>query len=60
MQLFGREIQSRLESGCAMEFSFFEQALVDVWRQALVNNATTVELGGRRYPVRNTPRKGLR
>jgi hypothetical protein len=40
--------------------SSFEQALVDVWRQVLVDNATRVELGGGRYLVRNTPRKGLR
>jgi hypothetical protein len=42
-----------------MEFSF-EQALVDVWRQVLVDDATMVELGGKRYPVRSTLRKGLR
>jgi len=38
----------------------FEQTLVDVWRQVLVENATVVELGGKRYPVRITPRKNLR
>jgi hypothetical protein len=38
----------------------FEQTLVDVWRQALVENASVVELGGKRYPVRITPRKNLR
>ena len=38
----------------------FEQALLDVWRQALVENASVVELDGKRYPVRITPRKGLR
>jgi len=38
----------------------FKQALVDVWRQALVENAAVVELSGKRYPVRITPRKGLR
>jgi hypothetical protein len=38
----------------------FEQTLVDVWRQALVENADVVKLGGKRYPVRITPRKGLR
>lgn len=38
----------------------FEQTLVDVWRQALVENADVVELDGKRYPVRITPRKGLR
>jgi hypothetical protein len=38
----------------------FEQTLVDVWRQVLVENATVVKLGGKRYPVRITPKKGLR
>ena len=38
----------------------FEQMLADVWRQVLVENATVVELGGKGYPVRITPRKGLR
>lgn len=38
----------------------FEQTLVEVWRQALVENASVVELDGKRYPVRITPRKGLR
>ena len=38
----------------------FEQTLVDVWRQVLVENASVVELGGKRYPVRKTLRKGLR
>jgi hypothetical protein len=36
----------------------FEQTLVDVWRQALVENASVVELGRRRYRI--TPRKDLR
>jgi hypothetical protein len=38
----------------------FEQALIDVWRQALVENAETVELGTERYPVRSTPKRRLR
>ena len=38
----------------------FEQTLVEVWRQVLIENATVVELGGKRYSVRTTPRKGLR
>ena len=37
-----------------------EQTLVDVWRQVLVENASVVELSGKRYSVRITPRKGLR
>jgi hypothetical protein len=38
----------------------FEQALIEVWRQVLVENAKTVELGANRYPVRRTPKRGLR
>ena len=38
----------------------FEQALIEVWRQALVENAKTVELGSERYPVRSTLKRGLR
>jgi hypothetical protein len=38
----------------------FEQALIDVWRQALVENAEVVVLGNERYPVRRTPKRGLR
>lgn len=29
----------------------FEQALVEVWRQALVENAKTVKLGAESFPV---------
>src|SRR6201988_4714988 len=38
----------------------FEQALIEVWRPTLVENAKTVELGSARYPVRSTPKRGLR
>jgi len=38
----------------------FEQALIEVWRQALVENAKTVELGPERFPVRSTPKRRLR
>jgi hypothetical protein len=38
----------------------FEQALTEVWRQALVENSNTVKLGEERYPVRRTPKRGLR
>ena len=38
----------------------FEQTLVEVWRQTLVKNAKVVELGTERYPVRRTPKRGLR
>jgi hypothetical protein len=40
--------------------SSFEQTLIEVWRQCLVENATAVELDGNRYVVRRTPRRGLR
>jgi hypothetical protein len=38
----------------------FEQALVEVWRQALVYDAKTVILGAELFPVRRTPKRGLR
>jgi hypothetical protein len=38
----------------------FEQPLIDVWRQVLVENADVVELGAERYPVRLTPKRRLR
>jgi hypothetical protein len=37
-----------------------EQTLINVWRQTLVENASAVELDGNRYPVRRTPKRGLR
>jgi hypothetical protein len=40
--------------------SSFEQTLIDVWRQALVQNAEVVVLGTERYPVRLTPKHRLR
>jgi hypothetical protein len=38
----------------------FDRTLVDVWRQVLIENASVVELDGKRYSVRITPRKSLR
>jgi hypothetical protein len=38
----------------------FEQTLIEVWRQALVENAKVVELGKERCLVRRTPKRGLR
>jgi hypothetical protein len=38
----------------------FEETLVDVWRQALVENARTVQLGAGSYDVKRTPRSKLR
>jgi hypothetical protein len=40
--------------------SSFEQTLVAVWRQTLVENAEVVELGSERYPVKRTPKRRLR
>ncbi len=37
-----------------------EEAMVKVWRQALVERAAEVELAGQTFPVRETPRKRLR
>lgn len=37
-----------------------EEAMLAVWRQALVENANLVELGGRRFPVQRTRRRRLR
>ena len=42
-----------------MELSF-EQALVEIWRQALVEGAKTVRIGTGTFPVRRTPKRGLR
>jgi hypothetical protein len=38
----------------------FKQALVEVWRQVLIEDDNVVTLAGKRYPVRITPRKSLR
>ena len=37
-----------------------EEAMVQVWRQALAERAAEVELDGQTFPVRETPRKRLR
>jgi len=38
----------------------FEETLIQVWRQALVENTKTVELGTKTCPVRRTAKRGLR
>ena len=38
----------------------FEKTLTEVWRQVFVENADVVELRNERYPVRRTPKQGLR
>ena len=35
----------------------FEQTLIDVWRQVLVEKAKVVVLGTEHYPVRLTPKE---
>lgn len=37
-----------------------EEAMLAVWRQALVEGKPAVELDGKAFPVRETPRKHLR
>jgi hypothetical protein len=37
-----------------------EESLIEVWRQALIENAKVVVLGTDRYPVRPTPKRRLR
>jgi len=37
----------------------FEEALVSVWQQALVDKSSTVEVDGRKYPVRSTAKRKL-
>ena len=37
-----------------------EEALVGVWRAALVEDAVEVRLDGQTFPVRTTPKKRLR
>ena len=45
---------------CIMTKPSFEKGLKEVWRQALVENAKTVEIGSALFPVRRTPKRGLR
>jgi len=37
-----------------------EEALREVWRQTVVENARSVQIGEESYPVRRTPKSGLR
>ena len=43
-----------------MELMSLEEVLLEVWRQTLVENSKVVVLGGERYSVRRTPKRGLR
>jgi len=38
----------------------FQQVLIDVWRQVLVENAKVVVIEKERYPVQQTPKRHLR
>ena len=38
----------------------FDETLTEVWRQALVENAKEVKVGGESYPIRRTPKRRLR
>jgi hypothetical protein len=38
----------------------FEEALLSVWQQALVDDSTVVKLGGESYPVHRTRKRSLR
>jgi len=38
----------------------FDETLIEVWRQALVENAKAVNVRGVSYSVRQTPKLGLR
>src|SRR6266702_8374711 len=38
----------------------FEEILIEVWQQALVENVKAVRASGERYPVSRTPKRGLR
>ena len=37
-----------------------EDVIISVWRQALVDGANSVEIEGHTYPVKRTPRRGLK
>jgi hypothetical protein len=50
----------RIGTSASTAESSFEQTLVEVWRQVLVENADVVELGSKRFPVRKISRRRLR
>ena len=37
-----------------------EETLISVWRQTLIDGASSVEVDGKSYPVRTTPRRKLK
>lgn len=38
----------------------YEQALEEIWRQVMLNDAKVVQLGAERFPVRRTGKRKLR
>ena len=54
----GNSSESMMEKRYPMALSF-EQVLIEVWRQALIDQAKAVELGSERFTVRRTPKRGL-
>jgi len=38
----------------------FEEALIAVWRQSLIDGSSTVEVDGKKYPVRTTAKRKLK
>jgi hypothetical protein len=44
----------------AMTKRSLDETLIEVWRQALAENAKVVKVGGECYAVRRTPKRGLR
>jgi len=46
--------QERHLHGTENSHMTFEESLISVWRQSLVDNASSVELDGRKFPVRTT------
>ncbi len=49
----------RFETGARMELSL-EKMLIEVWLQALMENVKPAEPGAMAFPVRPTPKGGLR
>ena len=37
----------------------FDEVLIEVWRQALVDHSSTVKIAGESFPIRKTASKGL-
>jgi hypothetical protein len=48
------------ENSKAQETSNLESVLLAVWREALVEKATTVTVDGDTFPVRSTQKRGLK